>query len=579
MVIELSATPNRGISNLLVDITGVELKREEMIKLPVRVESFTNAEWQYTLAQARDRLDRLEAEARALQTAEGRCIRPIAVVRTERTGKDQRDGERVHSEDVREYLTRNLGVPAEAVAVKSSELDELSGVDLMSESSTIRWIITKAALMEGWDCPFAYVLVMLDNTRAQNAITQLVGRVMRQPHARQTARQPLDRCYVYCWNTDVGKAVQQVKLGLEREGLTGLGDIVFSDSAEVSRIQVQRRQPHQGADIFLPKVNHRDGDGWIELDYQRHILPAIDWDAISAPSPQDSIAEGPRRHSATVDLVDASTSIRDPREIYIDKTIRLEWFARRLSDLVPNAWQAARIARDLVNNLRAADQTDADIYDRRAYIEDQLRRHIADAIEKRAERVFQRKLDDGDIRFDLEIGKPNFQLEQGYEIPVNPDMGAMLRRDGRPIQMSLFEPVYSQHYNTLERRFAQYLDEAKALQWWHRVAVRQSRDYYLKGWKRERIWPDFVAMAQSRDGKPHLLVFETKGDHLDGNPDTEYKKRVMKTLQTAFNSPGKGVMTIRDGPAKGTFRLVFENEIPQALSGLTAAYNPRPPDD
>ena len=48
LVIELSATPNRGISNLLVDITGIELKNEEMIKLPVQVTAFTNAEWQYT---------------------------------------------------------------------------------------------------------------------------------------------------------------------------------------------------------------------------------------------------------------------------------------------------------------------------------------------------------------------------------------------------------------------------------------------------------------------------------------------------------------------------------------------------
>ena len=37
MVLELSATPNPGVSNLLVDITGVELKDEEMVKLPVQV--------------------------------------------------------------------------------------------------------------------------------------------------------------------------------------------------------------------------------------------------------------------------------------------------------------------------------------------------------------------------------------------------------------------------------------------------------------------------------------------------------------------------------------------------------------
>ena len=98
-------------------------------------------------------------------------------MRVERTGRDQRDGERIHAEDVREYLVQSLGVPADAVAVKSSELDELRGKDLLSELSPVRWIITKAALMEGWDCPFAYVLVMLDNTQAQRALTQLVGRV------------------------------------------------------------------------------------------------------------------------------------------------------------------------------------------------------------------------------------------------------------------------------------------------------------------------------------------------------------------------------------------------------------------
>ena len=118
LVIELSATPNGGISNLLVDIGGVELKNEQMIKLPVQVSSFTNTEWQHTLAQAHDELERLAADAEGLQHNGGCYIRPIAVVRVERTGKDQRDGERVHAEDVREYLVGNLGVPGDAVAVK-----------------------------------------------------------------------------------------------------------------------------------------------------------------------------------------------------------------------------------------------------------------------------------------------------------------------------------------------------------------------------------------------------------------------------------------------------------------------------
>ena len=230
LVIELSATPNREISNLLVDVSGVELKQEEMIKLPVQVSSFSNIEWRDTLAHAHDKLNNLASEAGELQANEGRYIRPIAVVRVERTGAKQRDGEHIHAEDVRDYLVQNLGEPPDAVRVKSAELDEVAGQNLLSEFSPVRWIITRAALMEGWDCPFASLLVMLDNTNSQRALTQLVGRVMRQPHARRTGREALDQCYVYCWHTDVGRAVQQVKNGLEAEGLTGLGDDVIRPS-------------------------------------------------------------------------------------------------------------------------------------------------------------------------------------------------------------------------------------------------------------------------------------------------------------------------------------------------------------
>ena len=98
--------------------------------------------------------------------------------------------------------------------------------------------------------------------------------------------------------------------------------------------------------------------------------------------------------------------------------------------------------------------------------------------------------------------------------------------------------------------------------------MRQSREYYLRGWKPERIWPDFIAMAGETDGRPHLLVFETKGDHLAQTEDTQYKEHVLRTLEAAFN-PGKavnedggpyGAVKVRNGPMRGTFQLVFEQE-------------------
>lgn len=77
-------------------------------------------------------------------------------------------------------------------------------------------------------------------------------------------------------------------------------------------------------------------------------------------------------------------------------------------------------------------------------------------------------------------------------------------------------------------------------------------------------------MAGRCEGDPHLLVFETKGAHLKNNADTDYKRRVFETLEETFNV---GSMTIRDGPTKGTFRLIFsEAEFPTALSNLKDNY-------
>ena len=245
---------------------------------------------------------------------------------------------------------------------------------------------------------------------------------------------------MYCCNTDVGDAVQQVKNGLEQEGLTGLGDDVRTDqSTNTERVAIRRRREFRGQNIFLPKVLHRDGGDWVELDYQRHILPGIEWSAIQAPDPQSVLPESVRIQTASVDVGDSQPVYLAERELDIDRTVTTSYFARRLSDIVPNPWQAAAPCAGYGSNnsgTRARVKTES----------------ITSA----------------------------------------------------PIRRSLCA-------------------KRKAITWWHRVAARQRSEYYLRGWKRERIWPDFIAMAGQTEGKPHLLVFETKGGHLD-NPDTGYKR-------------------------------------------------------
>jgi len=561
LVVELSATPSPRVSNLLVDVSGVDLKKEEMIKLPVEVSSLDNAGWKDTLALAHDKLEELAREAASLEGSEGRYIRPIAVVRVERTGKDQRDAGHIHAEDARDYLVGQLGVPPDAVRVKSAADDEIAGEDLMSGLSPVRWIITRAALMEGWDCPFAYVLVMLDATRSERALTQLMGRVMRQPHARRTGRDALDRCYVFCWQTAVDTALRQVKNGLEREGLTGLADdVIGRGAARTRRVTVRRREPFRDRDLFLPKVLHRDlRGGWRDLDFQRHILSAIEWGRIEAPAQPEleGVSGGPSVTTASYDLDGAPAGIRS-EALDVDAAPTIEWFTRQLTDLVPNPWQAARIAGDLLDELRAHGFDDAGIYAQRRSQVFNLREHIQDQIGRLAERVFQDKLESGAIRFNLEPSEPNFRVADDYERDVAADDHS-LEYAGQGIQKSLFDPPLERDFNSLEKDFAFHIDREDAIQWWHRIIERQRHEYYLRGWQQDRIYPDFVAMSGEPDGTQRLLVVDTKGRHLEGNARTRNTEQVFATLEKWLDQDDTyecGTVNVHGG----RFRLVFDRE-------------------
>ncbi|MEI6233293.1 MAG: DEAD/DEAH box helicase family protein [Planctomycetota bacterium] len=260
-ILEMSATPNSGkahASNVLVNVTGSELKDEQMIKLPINLINEGRADWKHTLAAAKEKLDDLQKDARKCHNNEGRYIRPILLIRVERTGRDQRDKATIHAEDVREYLLEKLGAPPDQIKVKSAEMDELDGIDLLNDLCPVRYIITKDALREGWDCPFAYVLAVLSKTTAATALTQMIGRVLRQPHAKLTNVPSLNECYVFTFDQEVQTAVQSVRRGLEEEGMGDLGASVRAVGEGVApgskRETLRRRKEFEGLQIFLPRV-------------------------------------------------------------------------------------------------------------------------------------------------------------------------------------------------------------------------------------------------------------------------------------------------------------------------------------
>lgn len=554
MVVEMSATPNHTISNLLVDVKGKDLWSEEMIKMPIDLNVQTDSDWKNMVHVVCSKLQSLEEDAKALYE---RYIRPIAVIRVERTGKDQRGGGFVHVDDVKEYLERTLGVPSGHIAIQSSDTKELKDIDLMSETSPIRYIITKSALQEGWDCPFAYILAILDNIKAGTAVTQLIGRVLRQPGANRTGIESLDRCYVYCHHEKTGKAA-----GYVRDALSGLGmgdvahTVSYADPDKPPKKILKRSRV--GGNVFLPVVLHKDKDTWKELDYNSHILPSVNFGSIHAPDPKqfDSKKQGWEKH---VISLDQEANTKPEIHIHDSKSVGVIDVASRLYDIMPNMWQAARISQEFLTKLYDSGKTAQDVYNSLPYISNILYGYVADQINRQAERVFRDKLKRGIIRFDLEMNDRNYNIEN-YKV----QKGRLLQRDdGTQVQHTLLEPVYEEEFdNNLERDFARYLDEKKAVSWWHRVAAQQRDGYHLAGWRKSRVYPDFIVMTNEAGDKARLGIYDTKGEQLEGNLDTKYKGSLLKTLQGAFDC---GKVRVNGFNMRGEFRLVFDGQFDEVL--------------
>lgn len=136
-----------------------------MIKLDLHLMNKGESDWKGTVLAAVTQRKLLEEASQLSEAESGRHIRPICLVQVERTGKDQRKAGFVHAEDAKAYLLTIPGILPEHIAIKSSAKDELKEIDdtggLMSRDCPVRYIITKQALQEGWDCPFAYVLEKL----------------------------------------------------------------------------------------------------------------------------------------------------------------------------------------------------------------------------------------------------------------------------------------------------------------------------------------------------------------------------------------------------------------------------------
>lgn len=567
-ILELSATPPPD-ANELVKITGRELHEEEMIKLDIHLTNKSSLKWKNTLLASFEKRNELEQIAKEYESNTGEYIRPICLIQVERTGKDQRGTEYIHAEDAKEYLIKKCNVPENHIAIKSSEKDDIEGIDLFAKECDIRYIITKQALQEGWDCSFAYILCILTNPQSATGITQLVGRILRQPNARKTQIKDLDECYIYTFRPNASQLVREIKQGLESEGLGDIAGRIVSDGGKgegpiVREITAKYRSSfkHFEGKIYLPKFVIQEKDRWRDLIFETDILQGIDWSKIQIKEISEIALN--KKQSLEQELT-LSLSKEDNK--LLQETNRKEkkgtleideaFLARQLNDIVPNPWVAFTIGKSAIQLLSKKYDKES-IASNFVFIIEELKKILEKERNRLSEEVFRKLLDTKKLCFFLVQDKGHHILPPRIKVNSNRQL---VRADNSPISKSLFDYVPEEELNETEKAIAIYLDEQEQLLWWYRNRARQ--DFHIQGWRRNKIYPDFITATADKSGKNQLdtvYVLETKGVHLKENEDTRYKKNVFD-LCNELGAKKRWNELFNEFPDhKFEFQVIYEDE-------------------
>jgi type III restriction enzyme len=204
-------------------------------------------------------------------------------------------------------------------------------------------------------------------------------------------------------------------------------------------------------------------------------------------------------------------------------------------DVLPNPWVARALVGELIAKLRARGLSQAQIDGAAGFILEELRKWLLAERDRLAETKFREDVAAERIQFRLRADQTAWELPTALETDRLKSERQLQRSSGGPIEKSIFAPVYEKDFNPDEAEFACYLDEQAALEWWHRN-VAKSGNYHLQGWKKNRVYPDFIFAHQKAGKKQRIVVWETKGDQLEGNLDSEYKRKLLDTMTQCFKA-------------------------------------------
>lgn len=268
-VLNLTATPRKN-SNVICFIDSYKLKSENMVKLPVIVHN--NKSMAEVMATAVAMQQSLEIRAQKQRQEGGDYVRPIVLFQAQpKTDDDSETFDKIKNKLL------NSGIPDKYIAIKTAKIDELKGRNLFDEKCDVRYIITVNALNEGWDCSFAYILATVANRSSSVEVEQILGRILRQPNAREQKQSVLNASYVFTNSAYFQGTLESIVDSLNKAGFSpkdcwsGEGTETENNSSE----QPLQQENQMDQNVSNSSTDDED-ERWFESDEPLQISEAED---------------------------------------------------------------------------------------------------------------------------------------------------------------------------------------------------------------------------------------------------------------------------------------------------------------
>jgi type III restriction enzyme len=495
-IIEYTATP-RPESNILISVTSAELKAEHMVKIPIILESVS--QWQQAIN--RGYLKRVDLEKVAKKNKD-EYIRPIVLLQAE---QEKEDDKKVTVGQIKDFLMKELKVPEEEIAIKTSKSNELEGVNLFSQKCKIRYIITVSALAEGWDCSFAYILISVANIGAKVAVEQIIGRIMRLPNVKKKKQEDLNYSYVFASARNFKEAANQIIKGLEDNGYSKSDIINVSDKKKKYDFDVSKVVKE---DLAVPIMAYEDdklefadliGEDFKLSKQDTHFEFETHWDS-----------DGRYK----IDISEEDKWIGERQTIlhiaYKDKNFSKEelilWLDKKLRFIMLNKSDKMKFIENVVDYLLNKHSL-SELSVNRFVLKDKLKDIINEILVNYAKERFDKFIKKKKI-----VVKPFEKFE---------DQITLSDKIGETFKKNFYEDI--DKLNKEELAFVQRLDSEALpnIKFWARS--REKKDpFYLQGWRKNKFYPDFIAVTK----KGNILALEWKGKDRVSNEDTQYKVKL-----------------------------------------------------